>query len=96
MAASRLVSLLNAHLALGVDADSPRLFAGLIPPNERKIEALRSGPGPAGWQRAGYQDCQAVLMSCGLLAVCGPCVGRPPRSAPPCPSIHPLASPAAR
>lgn len=41
-ATSRLVSLLAAPpLALDVGADSPRLFASLIPPNERKIEALR-------------------------------------------------------
>lgn len=41
-AASRLVSLLTAPpLGLDVAADSPRLFASLIPPNERKIEALR-------------------------------------------------------
>lgn len=41
-ATSRLVSLLTAPpLELDIDADSPRLFASLIPPNERKIEALR-------------------------------------------------------
>lgn len=38
----RLVRLLNAHLCLGLEPDSPRMLAGLIPPNERKIEALRA------------------------------------------------------
>lgn len=40
-AAGRLVTLLNASLGMGVEEGSPRLFASLIPPNERKIAALR-------------------------------------------------------
>eukprot|EP00887_Chlorella_sp_A99_P004237 scaffold15.g4237.t1 len=41
--ASRLVPVLNATLSAEAFApDSPRLFAGLIPPNKRKIEALRA------------------------------------------------------
>jgi hypothetical protein len=36
--ASRLVSLLNLHLNLGIDEQSPRLFASLQPP---KLDALR-------------------------------------------------------
>ncbi|PSC70318.1 hypothetical protein C2E20_6217 [Micractinium conductrix] len=41
-AAGRLVTLLCASLGLDIDTASPRLFAGLIPPNERKIAALRA------------------------------------------------------
>jgi hypothetical protein len=41
-ASSRLVTLLNASLGMSVDEHSPRLFASLIPPNEKKIEALRA------------------------------------------------------
>lgn len=40
-AAHRLVSLLRSQLGLDLDEQSPRLFASLIPPNERKIAALR-------------------------------------------------------
>lgn len=40
-AASRLVPLLRASLGMEVEVGSPRIFASLIPPNERKIEALR-------------------------------------------------------
>lgn len=41
-AANRLVSLLRASsLNLDVDEQSPRLFASLLPPNEKKIAALR-------------------------------------------------------
>lgn len=39
--ASRLVSLLQGQLGLEVEEGSPRLFASLLPPNEKKIEALR-------------------------------------------------------
>lgn len=42
-AASRLVPLLRASLGMEVEVGSPRIFASLIPPNERKIEALRWG-----------------------------------------------------
>ncbi|KAI7843756.1 hypothetical protein COHA_002654 [Chlorella ohadii] len=41
-AAHRLVSLLRSQLGLELDEQSPRLFASLIPPNERKIAALRT------------------------------------------------------
>lgn len=44
-AASRLVPLLRASLGMQVEEGSPRIFASLIPPNERKIEALRRGKG---------------------------------------------------
>jgi phosphoglycolate phosphatase-like HAD superfamily hydrolase len=37
----RLVRLLNGLLGLGVEEGSPRVIASLIPPNQRKIEALR-------------------------------------------------------
>lgn len=42
-AVGRLVTLLRASLGMEVDQQSPRLFASLIPPNEKKIEALRWG-----------------------------------------------------
>jgi hypothetical protein len=38
----RLVRLLNAQFNLGVTEESPRVLASLIPPNEKKIEALRN------------------------------------------------------
>ena len=38
----RLVPLLRALLGIEVDLDSPRVFHTLIPPNELKLEALRS------------------------------------------------------
>lgn len=37
----RLIRLLNAQLNLQLDEDSPRVLSSLIPPNEKKIEALR-------------------------------------------------------
>jgi phosphoglycolate phosphatase-like HAD superfamily hydrolase len=37
----RLVRLLNAQFDLDVTEDSPRVLASLIPPNDKKIEALR-------------------------------------------------------
>lgn len=37
----RLYPLLNVLLQLGVEEGSPRIFAGLIPPTERKIDALQ-------------------------------------------------------
>ena len=40
-AAHRISPLLRALLGVDMDTASPRLFAGLIPPNERKIAALR-------------------------------------------------------
>jgi hypothetical protein len=43
-AAARLVALLRDSLGMDVDADSPRLFASLIPPNEKKVKALRCAP----------------------------------------------------
>ncbi|KAI3426337.1 hypothetical protein D9Q98_008710 [Chlorella vulgaris] len=41
-AARRLVPLLSSCLGMEVDEQSPRLFASLIPPNEMKIDALRT------------------------------------------------------
>jgi phosphoglycolate phosphatase-like HAD superfamily hydrolase len=41
-ARDRLIPLVNALLCLGVEADSPRISAGLIPPNEMKRDALLS------------------------------------------------------
>ena len=41
-ARDRLVPLVNALLCLGVEEDSPRISAGLIPPNEMKQEAILS------------------------------------------------------
>lgn len=41
-ARDRLIPLVNALLCLGVEADSPRVSAGLIPPNEMKRDALLS------------------------------------------------------
>jgi hypothetical protein len=38
----RLLALLNAHLGLALEPGSPRVFAGLIPPAERKAAALRA------------------------------------------------------
>ena len=49
-AARRLVPLLR-HSRLGlddIDESSPRIFAALLPPNERKIETLRCVGGGAG------------------------------------------------
>lgn len=41
--ASRVVGLVNYHFShLTLDENSPQLFAGLIPPNEQKAEALRT------------------------------------------------------
>ena len=40
-AAHRISPLLRTLLGVDMDTASPRLFAGLIPPNERKIAALR-------------------------------------------------------
>ncbi|KAL4448327.1 hypothetical protein ABPG75_005546 [Micractinium tetrahymenae] len=40
-ASSRLVTLLRAGLGMEVEEGSPRIFASLIPPNEKKIAALR-------------------------------------------------------
>ena len=37
----RLLRLLNAQLNLQLDESSPRVLSSLIPPNEKKIEALR-------------------------------------------------------
>lgn len=49
-AAHRLVSLLRSQLGMELDEHSPRLFASLIPPNERKIAALRwVGVECGGW-----------------------------------------------
>lgn len=41
-AGNRLIPLLNALLNMNVDEDSPRVFAGLIPPNELKLEVLET------------------------------------------------------
>eukprot|EP00890_Picochlorum_soloecismus_P005747 jgi/Picsp_1/6173/NSC_03527-R1_hypothetical protein CHLNCDRAFT_22194 [Chlorella variabilis] len=41
-ARDRLLPLVNTLLCLGVEEDSPRIHAGLIPPNEMKNEALLS------------------------------------------------------
>lgn len=38
---NRLTLLLNILLVLQLEEDSPRVLGGLIPPNEKKIEALR-------------------------------------------------------
>lgn len=38
--ALRISMLLRCKFALDVPPDSPRLFAGLLPPNERKLQAL--------------------------------------------------------
>lgn len=40
--AGRLFKLLNEGLGMGLEPGSPRVFAGLIPPNEEKIAVLRS------------------------------------------------------
>lgn len=40
-ASSRLVALLRAGLGMDVEEGSPRVLASLIPPNEKKIAALR-------------------------------------------------------
>ena len=39
---NRLIPLLNRLLDLGVDEESPRVFSGLIPPNELKLEVLET------------------------------------------------------
>ena len=44
-AAHRISPLLRSLLGVDMDTASPRLFAGLIPPNERKVAALRCAPG---------------------------------------------------
>lgn len=41
-AGERLVPLLRSLLDIDVDIDSPRIFHSLIPPNELKLEALKS------------------------------------------------------
>ena len=41
-ASNRLIPLLNTLLNMQVDEDSPRVFAGLIPPNELKLEVLET------------------------------------------------------
>jgi phosphoglycolate phosphatase-like HAD superfamily hydrolase len=38
----RLLQLLRLHFGLEVESGSPRVFAGLIPPEQRKVEALRA------------------------------------------------------
>ena len=43
-AAHRISPLLRSLLGVDMDTASPRLFAGLIPPNERKVAALRCAP----------------------------------------------------
>jgi hypothetical protein len=40
-AAHRVAALLAAHFSLQLVQDSPRLLCGLLPPNEKKVEALR-------------------------------------------------------
>ncbi|KAI8467749.1 MAG: hypothetical protein J3K34DRAFT_429434 [Monoraphidium minutum] len=40
-AASRVSVLAREALGMDVDGDSPRLYCSLIPPNEKKVEALR-------------------------------------------------------
>ena len=42
-APQRVSPLLGSLLGVDLGADSPRLLAGLIPPTQRKIEALRWG-----------------------------------------------------
>lgn len=39
---TRLIPLLNTLLDIGIDIDSPRVFAGLIPPNELKLNVLET------------------------------------------------------
>lgn len=41
-AGNRLIPLLNTLLSMEVDEDSPRVFSGLIPPNELKLEVLET------------------------------------------------------
>lgn len=41
-AGNRLIPLLNTLLNMDVDEDSPRVFSGLIPPNELKLEVLET------------------------------------------------------
>lgn len=40
-AAHRVSSLMSSLLGIQMEPSSPRLMAGLLPPSERKIEALR-------------------------------------------------------
>ncbi len=57
-AAHRISPLLRSLLGVDMDEASPRLFAGLIPPEERKIAALRCGA------RARGQPPLAAASSC--------------------------------
>lgn len=83
-AAHRLVSLLRHTLGMDVEADSPRLFASLIPPNDKKIEALRWVGGQLGGAQLG--GVQVVLRA----------LGSQPTSLPPTtPPAHRRAAPAA-
>jgi hypothetical protein len=40
-AGKRVSTLLQEQLGLNIPEDSPRLFASLLPPEEKKAEALR-------------------------------------------------------
>jgi hypothetical protein len=40
-AAHRVAALMGSHFGLELGADSPRLFCSLLPPNEKKVQALR-------------------------------------------------------
>ena len=52
-AAHRISPLLRSLLGVDMDTASPRLFAGLIPPNERKVAALRCAPSILACRAAG-------------------------------------------
>lgn len=82
-ASSRLITLLNASLGMSVDEHSPRLFASLIPPNEKKIEALRwasaqAGPNGQGKPTRGAvgprRECLCVTGLAGSRGRCYSCV----------------------
>jgi hypothetical protein len=51
-ARQRVTPLLTSLLGVRLEPDSPRLLAGLIPPTERKVEALRCAPSLATIQPA--------------------------------------------
>lgn len=40
-AGNRISHILKENMGQDIPEDSPRLFAGLLPPNEAKAEALR-------------------------------------------------------
>ena len=91
-AAHRISPLLRSLLGVDMDAASPRLFAGLIPPNERKVAALRCSPGWLVSSPNSNPDCMLPRLFAGLIPSNEREVAAL-RCAPGCPASNPKPNP---